>query len=207
MTAQPECTAPGMGPGGLPGWMHPPRDEGWIAEDLDKLPEAPRHTELIDGALVFMMSPQRSWHGQTVTSMTVMLKRQAPEGTTVEREMTVKLDRYNRPEPDVLFAPIPFESKRTCFAASDVALAVEVVSPESAHRDRKVKPGKYAGAGIAHFWRVENEDDVPVVHTYERDATTGLYAPTGVFRKRLEVSLPFPISADLERLLPTMGLG
>lgn len=37
--------------------MRPPRDEGWFAEDLDHLPEAPRHTELIDGALVFMTSP------------------------------------------------------------------------------------------------------------------------------------------------------
>lgn len=37
----------------LPDWMRPPRAEGWLAEDLDHLPEAPRHTELIDGALVF----------------------------------------------------------------------------------------------------------------------------------------------------------
>jgi hypothetical protein len=34
----------------LPDWMRPPRAEGWFAEDLDRLPEAPRHPELIDGA-------------------------------------------------------------------------------------------------------------------------------------------------------------
>jgi hypothetical protein len=39
----------------VPEWMRPPRPEGWCSEDLDKLAEAPRHTELIDGALVFMM--------------------------------------------------------------------------------------------------------------------------------------------------------
>jgi hypothetical protein len=32
----------------LPDWMRPPRAEGWFAEDLDRLPEAPRRTELID---------------------------------------------------------------------------------------------------------------------------------------------------------------
>ena len=48
----------------LPDWMRQPRAEGWFAEDLDRLPEAPRHTELIDGALVFLMSPQRSRHGR-----------------------------------------------------------------------------------------------------------------------------------------------
>jgi len=40
----------------VPEWMRPPRPEGWYADDLDELTEAPRHTELIDGALVFMMS-------------------------------------------------------------------------------------------------------------------------------------------------------
>lgn len=44
----------------VPEWMRPPRPEGWYADDLDKLTEAPRHTELIDGALVFMMSPDGS---------------------------------------------------------------------------------------------------------------------------------------------------
>lgn len=43
----------------LPDRMRPPREEGWFAQDLDRLPEAPRPTELIDGALVFPMSPQR----------------------------------------------------------------------------------------------------------------------------------------------------
>jgi hypothetical protein len=49
-----ECHGENMS--ALPEWMHPPRPEGWLAEDLDRLPEAPRHTELIDGALAFMMS-------------------------------------------------------------------------------------------------------------------------------------------------------
>ncbi|MDI6099701.1 hypothetical protein QLQ12_13945 [Actinoplanes sp. NEAU-A12] len=25
----------------LPDWMRPPREEGWFAEDLDRLPDAP----------------------------------------------------------------------------------------------------------------------------------------------------------------------
>ncbi|MEV7522369.1 Uma2 family endonuclease [Streptomyces sp. NPDC091371] len=86
----------------LPGWMRPPRAEGWFAEDLDRLPEAPRHTELIDGALVFMVSPQRWWHGHLVTMLTVALMEQVPADTRVGREMTIKLDQRNRPEPDLL---------------------------------------------------------------------------------------------------------
>ncbi|MDG6104908.1 Uma2 family endonuclease [Dactylosporangium aurantiacum] len=117
----------------VPDWMRPPRLEGWLADDLDHLPEAPRHTY---------------------------------------------------------------------FTPDTVLLVVEVVSPESAYRDRTVKLRKYAEAGIAHYWRVEEEQSLPVVHTYELDEPTRLYAPTGVHRGELRVSRPFAVTVDLDALLP-----
>ncbi|MET9113647.1 Uma2 family endonuclease [Streptomyces longwoodensis] len=186
----------------LPDWMRPPREEGWFAEDLDRLPEAPRHTELIDGALVFMMSPQRSWHGRLVTSLTTTLMAIAPDGHEVEREMTIRLDQRNRPEPDLLVTTAPYDPDRTWYAPDQVCLVIEVVSPESAHRDRTVKLHKYATAGIAHYWCVEEEDGAPVVHVYELDGPTGTYAPAGIFRGSLKRPVPFPISLDLDRLTP-----
>ncbi|CAL9517643.1 hypothetical protein SUDANB171_03754 [Streptomyces sp. enrichment culture] len=189
----------------LPDWMQPPREEGWFAEDLDHLPEAPRHTELIDGALVFMMSPQRSWHGRLVTALTVALEQQAPEGFEVEREMTVRLDARNRPEPDVVVATAPYEEDRTWFAADQVRLGIEVVSPESAHRDRTVKLRKYAEAAIPHYWRVEKEDEGPAVHVYELDAPTSTYVPVGIFREKLIRPTPFPIELDLLSLVRRPG--
>src|SRR4051812_37694992 len=69
----------------LPPWMQPPRPSGWEADDLDQVPDLPRHTELIDGALIFMMSPQRSWHSRVVENLTVTLRQQAPEGFDVDR--------------------------------------------------------------------------------------------------------------------------
>ncbi|EWM14006.1 Uma2 family endonuclease [Kutzneria sp. 744] len=181
----------------LPDWMRPPRAEGWFADDLDHLPEAPRHTELIDGALVFMMSPQRYWHAIVITVVTNTLASQAPDGIYVVPEMTVRLDERNRPEPDILATVAPIDFNRTWFAPSDVVLAVEVVSPESGHRDRTVKLRKYAEAGIAHFWIIEEEDGAPVVHVYELDRPTSTYVPAGIFRGRLERPVPFPIDIDL----------
>ncbi|GAA3136507.1 hypothetical protein GCM10017687_61160 [Streptomyces echinatus] len=113
----------------LPDWMRPPRAEGWFAEDLDRLPEAPRHTELIDGALVFMLSPQRWWHGHLVTVLTVALMEQAPADVRVGREMTIKLDQRNRPEPDLLVTTAGYDGDRTWFAPEEVRLIIEVVSP------------------------------------------------------------------------------
>ncbi|MCZ1001849.1 Uma2 family endonuclease [Streptomyces mirabilis] len=186
----------------LPDWMRPPRLEGWFAEDLDRLPEAPRHTELIDGALVFMMSPQRWWHGEIVTDLTFALRAQAPAGFKVGREMTIRLDERNRPEPDLLLTTADYDGDRTWFTPDEVRLVVEVVSPESAHRDRTVKLRKYAEAGIPHYWCIEEEDGAPVVHVYELDKPTRSYAPAGIFRGTLERRVPFEISLDLDKLTP-----
>ncbi|WP_327236015.1 Uma2 family endonuclease [Streptomyces sp. NBC_01317] len=186
----------------LPDWMRPPRAEGWFAEDLDHLPEAPRHTELIDGALVFLLSPRRWWHSRLVTALTVALMDQAVEGVEIEQGMTIRLDARNRPQPDVLATTAPYDANRTWFAPEDVRLVVEVVSPESAHRDRTVKLLKYAKAGIPHHWRVEDEAGSPVVHVYELDEPTATYVPTGIFRDSLHVALPFEVTLDLGKLTP-----
>ncbi|MFE5550218.1 Uma2 family endonuclease [Streptomyces sp. NPDC056534] len=186
----------------LPEWMLPPRASGWEADDLDRLTEAPRHTELIDGALIFMMSPQRSWHSRLVENLTFTLRQAAPEGMEVEREMTIRLDRKSRPEPDILVANVAYDPDRTQYLPGEVILVVEVVSAESADRDRSIKPFKYAQAGIPHFWRVEDEQGKPVVHVYERDALTHSYVPTGIHRGQLKVTVPFTAEINLERLTP-----
>ncbi|MEV7189439.1 Uma2 family endonuclease [Kitasatospora sp. NPDC093102] len=186
----------------LPEWMYAPREEGWFADDLDHLPQAPRHTELIDGALVFMMSPQRSWHSQVVSRLTAALEESVPDGTIAEREMTIKLDPRNRPEPDVVVATAAYDPDRTWYVPADVVLVAEVVSPESAHRDRTVKVRKYAEAGIPHYWIVEEEDGLPVVHVYELDGPTSAYVAAGIFRGKLERPVPFPVAIDLGGLVP-----
>ncbi|PCG85373.1 restriction endonuclease [Streptomyces sp. WZ.A104] len=186
----------------LPDWMRPPRAEGWFADDLDRLPEAPRHTELIDGALVFTMAPQMWWHGHLVTMLTVALMEQVPADSGVGREMTIKLDPRNRPEPDLLVTTAAFDGDSTWFAPEDVQLVIEVVSPDSARRDRTVKLRKYAEAGIPHYWCIEDEGGAPVVHVYELDDPTGAYAPAGIFRGTLQRPVPFEVSLDLDKLTP-----
>ncbi len=186
----------------VPEWMRPPRAEGWYSEDLDKIAEAPRHTELIDGALVFMMSPQRVWHARMITALLNSLTRQAPAGIEVDREITIRLDKWNRPEPDLLATKAPYDPSRTFYTPEETLLVVEVVSPESAHRDRNVKLRKYAEAGIANYWRVEEEDESPVVHAYELDEPTRSYVPTGIHRRELRTTKPFAIELDLAGLIP-----
>ncbi|WP_405721795.1 Uma2 family endonuclease [Streptomyces sp. NBC_00046] len=176
-----------------------PPPEGWTAEDLDRLPNLPRRTELIDGSLVFM-SPQTRFHMRTMRLLENSLLEQAPDDLDVFREFSVRLDSRNRPEPDVLVVPLGADTgpKQTSLRPEDVILAVEVVSEESADRDREVKPRKYAAAGVVHFWRVEaGGDGLPIVYVYELDPALKAYTPTGIHHNKLKLDVPFPLEIDL----------
>ncbi|MDK0520704.1 Uma2 family endonuclease [Streptomyces sp. ML-6] len=179
-------------------WPVPPPD-GWTVDEFFTL-DLPPHAELIDGSLVFV-SPQRKFHTLAMYLLEQGLRSHVPEDLRVRREMAVVLGRRNVPEPDlvVVTAEADKDQRQTRYEAADVLLAVEVVSPDSEDRDRDTKPHKYAAAGIPHFWRVEMDGahDRPVVWTYECDAVSGTYAPTGVHRDRLKLSVPYDIDIDL----------
>lgn len=181
----------------MPDWAIPP-EGGFTAEDLDRLPDLPPHTELIDGSLV-LGSPQRDFHSVAVDLLMAGLRVTAPGFLRVRREMTVTLGPRQRPEPDLMVvkASAVTGPELTSFRPADVLLAVEVVSPDSEERDRERKPDLYAGAGIPHFWLVEREGGRPVVHVYELDAPTRKYVAVGIHREQLKLALPFAIDIDL----------
>lgn len=185
----------------IPEWLRPPPD-GWTAEHLDELPSNAPRMEMIDGALI-MMSPQTSFHGKVMWRLAGALQDQAPEEIEVNTEITVKLGRRQRPEPDVIaFRPhvADPEGKRTFYLPEEVLLVVEIVSKESEERDRTTKRLKYAEAGIQHFWLVENEAGKPVIHVLELDRATGAYVATGIARDRLKTGVPFPMDIDVTSL-------
>ncbi|WP_433577451.1 Uma2 family endonuclease [Nocardia brasiliensis] len=181
----------------FPQWLRPPPG-GFVAEDLDRLPDLPAHTQLIDGSLVFV-GPQTLFHMLVVSLLDSSLRAVAPASIRVRREMTVTLRSDQRPEPDILLIRADYDGgpDLTTYQAADVVLTVEVVAAESRTRDRERKPQLYAQAGIAHFWRVENIDDRPVVYVYEVDPATKAYALTGIHHDRLKLTVPFDIDIDL----------
>ncbi|MEU6587136.1 Uma2 family endonuclease [Nocardia sp. NPDC046763] len=164
----------------FPQWLRPPPG-GFVAVDLDRLPDLPPHTELIDGSLVFA-SPQAKFHRLANILLDAGLRRHVPADMRVRGEMTVTLDRDQRPEPDVIVVRADRDGDHglTGYQADDVVLVVEIVSPESRTRDRERKPQLYARAGISHFWRVENVDGRPVVYVYELDPATNPRSTDGL---------------------------
>ncbi|PRY01851.1 Uma2 family endonuclease [Allonocardiopsis opalescens] len=183
----------------LPDWVIPPPG-GFTADAFFELKGLPRHTELIDGSLVFM-SPRQKWHSKVIDLLVAELDAQAPAECRAHREMTVRLAKRQVPESDVVVVTTEaFDRSEpsTYYLPADVLLAIEAVSPDSEDRDRDTKPRKYAAAGIPHFWRVECDDpDSAVVYTYERDPAGGTYALTGIFHDRLKTTVPFPLDIPL----------
>lgn len=187
-----------MGLAPLPDWVIPPAG-GHTADAFLELRGLPRHTELIDGSLVFM-SPPAKWHSRVINLLVRELDRQAPSDLRADREMAVRLGNRQVPEPDVIVvAAEAYErpTPSTCYWADDIVLAVEAVSPDSEERDRDTKPRKYTSAGIRYFWRVEHEDGKTIAYIYERDPATGAYALTGIHHDRLVLSVPFELDIDL----------
>jgi Uma2 family endonuclease len=84
------------------------------------------------------------------------------------------------------------------YLASDVLLAVEVVSPGSRRTDHVMKRAEYADAGIPHYWIVDLDEPMSLLdcHLAGEFGYVDGGAVTGVFRT-IE---PFPLEIDLETL-------
>ncbi len=181
-----------------------PPTEGFTVEDFLRLRGLPRHTELIDGSLIFA-SPQAKWHSSIVTMLCSELDRQAPTGLRAQREMAVRLGRRQMPEPDVLVVTeeaYDRDDPSTYYFAEDLVLAVEAVSPDSEDRDRETKLAKYAKARIPHYWRVERQGNDAVVYAYELDPATNCYGLIGIFHDRLRSSSAVSRGYRLDRAWP-----
>ncbi|GAA1458266.1 Uma2 family endonuclease [Nocardiopsis exhalans] len=177
----------------------PPQD-GFTADDLDRIPDLPPHTELIDGNLV-LARPQKLFHMLVLQLLEGAPKTHVPDGLRVAREFSAKLAERQRPEPDpLLVRSAAFrELEQTWFPPEAVELAVEVVSPESQIRDRERKPELHARAGARFYWRIEQDGGDAVVYEYEKDpaSPSGGYGKPTVHRKTLRTSAPLGWEFDL----------
>ncbi|WP_169813476.1 Uma2 family endonuclease [Nocardia vaccinii] len=177
-----------------------PPPEGFTTADLPRLIEVVDGSfELEDGQVV-MMAPATHWHDEVVYALKFALRAIAPREFVIATEKGIDLVE-SAPEPDVLVVSREAVTAGSLmFDPSDVHLAVEVVSPNTKTKDRKLRPVQYAEAGIKCFWRVENEDDEMVVYAFELLPEGGQYVPSGVFRKQLRLDRPFPIDVELPEI-------
>ena len=163
---------------------------GWTLDDLHLLPDDGQRYELVDGGLV-VTPPPTQWHQMLAYDLHDALRAVAPAGWRVRTEFPIPFDVDTQRIPDVVVHRWPLQQprsdERNPVGPADVGLIVEVVSPSTRRTDRFAKPGEYAEAGIALFWRLETEPDV-VLHPF---VLTGAgYEPLPLVR--VQGSAPVP---------------
>jgi Uma2 family endonuclease len=178
----------------------PPAD-GWTVDDLDALPDDGVRRELIDGALHVSPSPT-SVHQVIAAYLTVALDQACPGHLFVSQSNDVELSPVRLFIPDVLVTTFEAARRRAGrFAADEVVLAAEIVSPGSQSIDRVLKPALYAKAGIPHYWLIETDGDL-TVHTYRLDGAAGVYEPSGSFTDVIRTEEPWRIEIPIATLRP-----
>lgn len=185
-------------------WMYPP-ESGWTYDQVKEL-VLPVDWELLNGKIV-VRGATKWWHNRVRNQLYSQVDSVLQEPYTVDAEQSVFLSETSAPRPDVLVFDKRGLDIRTldCVPAENAVLAIEVVSDGSRLEDRFLKPGMYAEAGIAYYWRVERgENDIPVVHEFWLHPEAGTYAPSPdrpTHTTTLKTDVPFPVEIDLRSLI------
>jgi Uma2 family endonuclease len=178
-----------------------PPSDGWTTDDLDALPEDGVRRELLDGVLLVSPSPS-SVHQVLAMRLGVTLEQTCPEHLFVSQANDVQLSPRRLFIPDVLVTTFEAAKRGSGkFAAAEVVLAVEIVSPRSQSMGRVMKPSLYAKAGIPLYWMIEIEGAI-TVHTYELELEDEVYQPSGTFTDTITVDEPWPIEIPIAGLRP-----
>lgn len=118
--------------------------------------------ELIDGELVSKMGKSRL-HSNVLRLLAKWLVAMFGDDF-VDKEVSVRLDSLNEPEPDAIVLNKPALSIQTDNPTpADIRLLVEV-SVSTREYDLGPKAARYAAAGIPEYWVLDIEQNRIVVH-------------------------------------------
>lgn len=170
----------------------------WTAAMVAALPDDGVRYEVLDGELVVMPAP--SWdHQRVVLALRDVLApyvRRAVLGEVIVAPADVEFSSRRLLEPDLFVVPRSPDGRRArSFAdAGRLLLAIEVLSPSTAQRDRGVKRRIYLEEAVDEYWIVDADarsierwrrgDERPVV-----ELNRLAWQPAGVV-ERLVIELP-----------------
>lgn len=133
------------------------------AKEFLQLPETNLPLQLLDGEVIEMNAPTLP-HQDVVGNTFVLFKLKARElgGKAYVAPVDVYFDELNMPQPDVIW----LASDSKCQMIGDARLSgppdliAEVLSPTTAHIDRKKKFRLYEKYGVREYWLVEPRDQL-----------------------------------------------
>jgi Uma2 family endonuclease len=142
------------------------RSAKYTRADYERLPEG-FPAELMDGQLIKEPSPL-PWHQLIAQRLLIALGAVVGERRAYIAPVDVFIDDLNVLQPDVLVVPKGSEPGPETTEIALPELVVEVFSPSSRVRDRRIKSGTYLRAGVREVWLVD-----PAAQTIEVCSASG----------------------------------
>jgi Uma2 family endonuclease len=132
----------------------PAHQSQWNADMVRTIPDDGNRYELIDGVL--LVSPAPTWRHQRAVRILLMALQSYCEqhnlGEALASPADIELSPTDLVQPDVFVVPDIVDSWAE---TRNLLLAVEVVSPSSAHIDRHVKRPRYQRERVPEVWIVD----------------------------------------------------
>jgi Uma2 family endonuclease len=151
-----------------PSLLAPERQRLLLRKEYDRLVAEgffeDERVELLHGVLV-TMSPQGGRHSAVTAHVAQRLIRALDESFDVRAHSPFAASDYSEPEPDVGVYP------RGSYADHpERAFLLVEVADSSLSKDRRIKTGIYAAAGVPEYWIVDlDHDEIEVLTAPERD--------------------------------------
>jgi Uma2 family endonuclease len=101
--------------------------------------------------------------------------------------------------PDVVVTRVGGPEAR--LAASDVLLAVEIISPGSRSIDLRLKPCEYAETGIPYYWIVDLDPPAPSITVFHPGAPQDGYIEAPATTGEMFTTVPFTLRIDIPALV------
>jgi Uma2 family endonuclease len=161
--------------------------------------------ELQEGVLVVAPRP-RPLHQDAMFRLGMQIHRCLPPGLTMFLDVDVVVEAADPAtvrSPDVVVTSARSDQER--LTASDVILAVEIISPGSRKVDLHLKPFEYAEAGIPHYWVVDLDPPAPTVTVFALGAPGDGYVESQTASAELVVTEPFEMRIDVDALVDRRG--
>jgi Uma2 family endonuclease len=137
------------------------RPDGWTVDEVLALPEEQtllQRAELIDGALLVSPWPGLE-HQRLLRKLQLAFVPALPDGTELLPGVNVRVGAQRLLIPDLVILNCTAVDT-LAYAASDVLLAAEIVSPSTKVQDRVLKRAVYAEALISYYLLVEPQEPV-----------------------------------------------